>query len=318
MSLVTIILTTLNSERFVARSLESCLNQTHSDVEVLVVDGGSQDRTLEIVGSCTDPRIRIIHQEGNAGKLPGAINLGMANARGDLLTWTQDDSWYEPKAIETMVRYLNANPDVDLVYTDYWDVDENGRRLRYQRVNPPELFLKDDVIRQCFLFRRAVYEAIGPQDTEAFPVHEVPWRISIIEEFQVRPLHVPLLNYTVHTDSLTGRIGNRELRRMTASLLWDKGYFDEPRYRRRLAEIDILEAYGVYIWEGDYSKFLKFALLGIKQDWRWLTNLGLLKLMLISLMPVRESYRVDWVARWKEDRFGDTNSELGRRDWRKT
>jgi glycosyltransferase involved in cell wall biosynthesis len=296
-SLVTIILTTLNSERFAGRSIESCLGQTHSDLELLIVDGGSKDRTPEIVHSFKDPRVRLIHQEANAGKLPGAINLGLANARGDFFTWTQDDCWFEPSAIETMLDYLNAHPDVGLVYTDYWEVNEAGERLRYQRVNPPECILRDDVIRQCFLARRQVYEKIGPQETQYFPVHEVPWRVRVAEQFRIEPLHTPLYNYTVHSGSLTGRIGNRALRRQSARILFERDYFDKQAYQRRLAEIDINYAYEQYIEEGSYSDFFRYGLLGIRKDWRWLRNYGLLKLMAMSLLPGRDGFRSKWLSR---------------------
>ena len=112
MSLVSIITTTLNSEKFLSCSIESCLNQTHQDLELIIVDGGSNDRTLEIISGFDDDRIRLIHQDGNLGKLPGAINLGLKNAFGEYITWMQDDAWYENDAIETMASFLEGNPEI--------------------------------------------------------------------------------------------------------------------------------------------------------------------------------------------------------------
>src|SRR5437016_3657116 len=89
--LVSIVLTTLNGARYLRESIDSCLGQTYRNIELIVVDGGSTDGTLDIVASYYDPRLRLIHQEHNEGKLPGAINLGLADARGELLTWMQDD-----------------------------------------------------------------------------------------------------------------------------------------------------------------------------------------------------------------------------------
>jgi glycosyltransferase involved in cell wall biosynthesis len=151
--LVTIILTTLNSERFLARSIDSCLVQTYPNLEVIVVDGASTDATLEIVSAYDDPRIRLIHQVANEGRLPGALNLGMSKAQGKFITWIQDDSWFVPDALKVMVEFLRNRPEVSLVYTDYWDVDEHEQVLQYQRVNSPEPknWLCDDVIRQSFL-----------------------------------------------------------------------------------------------------------------------------------------------------------------------
>ena len=301
MKLVSIILTTLNSERFVARAIENCLNQSYPTIELLIVDGGSQDRTLEIVGRYDDARLRVIHQPANSGKLPGAINLGMANARGDFITWGQDDSWYEPNAIEVMVEYLEKHPEVALVYTDYWDVDEDGHRLRYQKVNLPSEMLVDDVIRQCFLFRQLVYETIGPQDSQYFPIHEVPWRIRVMSQFKVEPLHIPLQYYTVHANSLTGRIGTWSLERSTVNALYKEGYLDAKERRQRLAKIDIDQAYAAFVRQGQYDEFWKYALAGIAKNGRWLINLGLWKLALVSLTPFRGSYRNRLYSRWRRE-----------------
>jgi glycosyltransferase involved in cell wall biosynthesis len=288
---VTIILTTLNSEKFIERSLESCLTQTHPDLELLVVDGGSTDQTLEIVTQYRDHRIRIINQIDNEGKLPGAINLGLEHATGEMITWTQDDCWYEPNAIEVMHNYLVANNDVGLVYADYYDVDESGNRIQYQTVHPPEDILKDDVIRSCFLFRREVYETVGPQNPDHHPVHEVPWRIKITRYFKIYPIHVPLMYYVVRQGSLTGRTGNRILWRMTARVLLDEGIFDKRMYRQSLAQADMNQAFIEFIHHENYRLFRKYALSGIWLDWRFLLDRGIIKFLVVSFLPVRKKYR---------------------------
>lgn len=302
MSLVTIILTTLNSERFLTRSIMSCLHQTHADLELIVVDGGSQDRTLDIVSGFKDVRIRIIHQQGNCGWLPGAINLGMSEARGDYVTWAQDDCWYESNAIEIMLKYLNDHSKVALVYADYWDVDEAGARIRYQLVNPPSCMLVDDVVRHCFLMRREVCERIGPQDTQYFPVHEVPWRVRVARNFVIEPLHTPLLHYTINPNSLTGRFRSPfEPEYLVANALWNEGYLDAKMYRHRIAKIHIDEAYHEFVLKGNYRAFRRHALEGVWRDCSWLGNRGLWKLAVMSVLPLRNNFRNTLVERWTEE-----------------
>ena len=298
--LVTIILTTLNSERYLARSIESCLNQTYDHFELVVIDGGSHDRTLDIIGSYKDPRISLFHQGDNVGKLPGALNLGMAKSRGEFLTWTQDDSWYDKRAIETMLGYLTVNPDVDLVYTDYWEMDADGERLRYQRVNKPERVLEEDVVGQCFLFRRSVYDIIGAQNTDYFPVHEVPWRVRVAERFKVRPLHVPLLKYSVHNDSLTARFGSWTLQRMMAKALMMEQQISRSDYQRRVARIDIDEAYDNYVLQGNFGAFWQCLVRGLLRNPTYLTDRGLVRLMLMSLTPWRGQSRMTMYKAWQE------------------
>lgn len=298
-ALVTIILTTLNSERYIGRSIKSCLAQSHPNLELLIVDGGSQDGTLAIVAGYDDERIQLIHQPANSGKLPGAINLGMAQARGAFITWTQDDSWYDPQAIETMLAYLQQRPAVALVYCDYWDVDETGRRLRYQRVNSPDHRLDDDVVRQCFLFRREVYEKIGPQDTRYFPIHEVPWRLRLMQEFTAEPLHVALMDYMVHPHSLTGRIGGWQLQRLVEVALLAEGHITQAEQRRRLARIDLGEAFDQYVLQGQYRAFWRLLLSAGRRDWHKLMNRGVWKMMLFSLLPGRDAFRRRLLADWQ-------------------
>jgi glycosyltransferase involved in cell wall biosynthesis len=298
--LITIILTTLNSEKYVSKSVQSCLDQSLSDLELLIVDGGSTDRTLEIIAGFQDPRIRVINQAGNTGKLPGAINLGLANARGEYITWTQDDCWYELDAMETMLNFLIDHPDVSLVYADYLEVDDAGAPIKYQAVHPPEDILIDDVIRVCFLMRRQVYNAIGPQEPKYHPVHEVPWRVKVVKRFKISPLHRQLMVYIVRDGSLTGQFGNRQLRWMTSKILLDEGIIDQKVYKECLSQAEMDQAFIEFIDHGNYGGFWKYAISGIRLNPRWLMNRGLLKFMLISIMPTRDKFREVQEARTRK------------------
>ena len=297
--LVSLVLTTLNSERYLARSMASCLGQSHDKLELLIVDGGSTDRTLDIVRAAGDPRIRLIHQPGNAGKLPGAINLGLAEARGDLLTWAQSDCWYEPNALEMMVTFLAEHPEVDQVYTDYWEVDEAGQTLNYRPAGPLADLLVADVVGVCFLFRRAVYAAIGPQAVEYYPVHDVPWRIRAARQFRFQPLHVPLLHYVFHPGSLTNQFGRWNLQLLMAQALAQEGLLNPAAYQRRLGKIALDEAYEVFIFHGDFRRFWQALFRGARHDWRVLKNPGLWRLMLISLSPDRTKRQRALQSSWR-------------------
>lgn len=80
-TLVSIVLPVLNSAQYLEQSLRNCLNQSHRAVELIIVDGGSSDSTLEICRQYSDSRIRVIEQSDNRGKLPGALNLGFSMAK---------------------------------------------------------------------------------------------------------------------------------------------------------------------------------------------------------------------------------------------
>ena len=114
--LVSIILPTYNGKRFLRESIESVINQTYKDWELIVVNDCSTDNTLQIIEEYAqkDNRIKYITNEINS-KLPQSLNNGFKLAKGEYYTWTSDDNKYYPTAIEEMVQFLDINNDVDLV-----------------------------------------------------------------------------------------------------------------------------------------------------------------------------------------------------------
>lgn len=101
--MVSIIMSSYNAGEFIAKGLESCLKQTHSDLEVIVVDDCSIDNTVEIVESYAkkDNRIRLIKHECNKGN-GAARNTGVANIRGDYTIFLDCDDYLEVDCIETL------------------------------------------------------------------------------------------------------------------------------------------------------------------------------------------------------------------------
>ena len=105
--LVSVVLPTYNGSKWLSQSIDSILKQTYRNLELIIVDDASTDSTPELIMSFAsrDPRIRIISHKSNK-KLPQSLNDGFAIANGDYFTWTSDDNWYEPTAIEEMVTAL--------------------------------------------------------------------------------------------------------------------------------------------------------------------------------------------------------------------
>jgi glycosyltransferase involved in cell wall biosynthesis len=202
--LVTIVLPTYNGTKYLGRSLASCLAQTHPRLEVVVVDDGSGPEVARIVETYDDSRIRYLRHPVNRG-LPAALNTGFAAARGQLLTWTSDDNYYAPDAIEQMVRFLSTHGDVDFVYADAWQIDADGDVVGSLRVPPPEWLKVKNRVGGCFLYRRAVYEALGDYDSRAVLAEDYDYWLRIMQRFTMQRLFCSLYYYRFHDHSLTGR-----------------------------------------------------------------------------------------------------------------
>jgi len=136
-------------------------------------------------------------------KLPGALNVGFGQARGDYLTWTSDDNCYRPEALATMVNYLQSDSGVDIVYCDYTAIDENGKTLEKVIVNNPEHLWNGNCIGACFLYRRALHEKLGGYDENLFLAEDYDFWLRASLFFKLQPLHEDLYLYRRHTGSLT-------------------------------------------------------------------------------------------------------------------
>lgn len=204
--LVSIVLPTYNGSRYLDQAVQSCLNQTHTDWELIIVDDASTDDTPARIAKylAEDGRIRSLRHETNR-KLPGALNTGFSLAKGDYLTWTSDDNCYRPNAIAEMVAFLESCQDVDVVYTDYSEIDQEGRVLQKITIKDPEVLLRYNAIGPCFLCRRNVHETVGGYDDNLFLAEDYDFWLRASVLFRLQPLHKDLYLYRRHSDSLSAK-----------------------------------------------------------------------------------------------------------------
>ncbi|MCL5059538.1 MAG: glycosyltransferase [Candidatus Thermoplasmatota archaeon] len=203
--LVSVVLPTYKRAHLLARAIRSVLDQTHANLELIVVDDNSPDDTAAVVQSFDDPRIRYFRNDPNL-KLPRALNRGFSEARGDYLTWTSDDNLLADHAIEKMVARLQAG-DCDFVYADYWlfsEEDAAGRPLDiYHDRLPGELQLeKGNHIGACFLYTRRLYGAVGDYDPELFLVEDYDYFLRAAQRFRFCHLAEPLYYFRRDDDTL--------------------------------------------------------------------------------------------------------------------
>ena len=110
--MISVIVPSYNRESTIRRSVMSVLNQTYRDIELIVVDDGSQDKTLEILGEIDDARLRIIKHQTNRGAC-AARNTGIMNSRGDLIAFQDSDDFWRKNKLEEQVKVLNDyNADI--------------------------------------------------------------------------------------------------------------------------------------------------------------------------------------------------------------
>lgn len=278
---VSIVLPTYNGSRHLSESIESCLAQTHADLEVIVVDDASDDDTPEVLRRCRDPRLRILRHETNR-KLPAALNTGFASSSGNFLTWTSDDNRYHPDAISKMLAALHRNPEAGLVYAGFRLIDPSGNVTRTVEAEPPRMLVRKPVVGACFLYRREVYEQIGDYRQERAGIEDYDYWLRVAARFTIVALPEILYDYRVHPHSLTGSMSCSDIARAYDSLQTDVFGPDAGRFRRHLGELYMSRAFEAYL-TSRYDKVAGNVLKGVINDRSFLGNRGVYSILVRSL-----------------------------------
>jgi hypothetical protein len=210
---VSIVLPTYNGSKYIRQSIESCLRQTYSNLELIVVDDASKDDIGKIVQEFRDPRVRYIRHEQNRGIAEG-LNTGFRHASGGYLTWTSDDNYYAEQAIEAMVRFLKTYPSIDFVYAENYIVSEGQTTWKggtVRRNEPPESLATNNYVGACFLYTRKVYETIGRYNPKTFLAEDYDYWVRVAKQFRMQRLFRRLYYYRFHEDSLTSKCAAEEV-----------------------------------------------------------------------------------------------------------
>ena len=168
--LVSIVTPSFNQAAYLEETIQSVLAQDYPNIEYLIIDGGSQDGSIDIIKRYDD-RLAYWVSEPDQGQTD-AINKGFERSRGEILAWINSDDTYLPHAVSEAVEFLSKHPDIGMVYGDANLIDTHGRvigkfparqtdyaRLRRGYVHIPQ---------QASFFRGALWQQVGPLDTSFY------------------------------------------------------------------------------------------------------------------------------------------------------
>jgi glycosyltransferase involved in cell wall biosynthesis len=185
---VSLVTPVLNGAPFIRATIESVLAQTQAPFEYVIVDGGSEDGTLDIARAYAD-RVRLI--TGPDGGQSDAIRKGFAATGGEFIGYLNADDTLLPGALETLATELAAHPAAAMVYGDALHVDADGRPIAPY---PTRAFDAELLAHRCFiaqpatLIRRSAYDAVGGIDfTLQFAMDYDLW-FRLADRFEIRYL----------------------------------------------------------------------------------------------------------------------------------
>lgn len=190
---ISIVTPSFNQGEFIEETLRSVRSQGHSDVEHIVIDGGSTDDTLSILERHKST-LAYVQSRPDGGQTDALIQ-GFARATGDVLAWLNSDDLYEPDTLADVVDHFRNHPDDRFIYGDATWVDRDGSVLRRKREMGFNRFIwlrtHNYVPQPSAFWRRDLYEEVGGLD----PSFDLAMDSDLWIRFADRatPRHVPRL-----------------------------------------------------------------------------------------------------------------------------
>ncbi|WP_251961926.1 glycosyltransferase [Pseudomonas sp. Marseille-Q5299] len=170
--LVTVIIASYNHARYIEASINSVINQTYKNIELLVVDDGSKDESPAVLKRLQEQHGFDLRFQANQG-LARTLNDAIARARGDLIVPFGSDDIMMPHRIATQVEYMNGKPEVGICSANIETIDQDGnvmgareqrnRNLPFRRLDFDDLFLdrKPGPMAATLMLRREALEKVG-------------------------------------------------------------------------------------------------------------------------------------------------------------
>jgi glycosyltransferase involved in cell wall biosynthesis len=230
--LVTVIIPAYNAAFFIGRAVKSILDQSWENIEVILVDDGSSDHTADVIRSFPDQRLVYSYQR-NAGQGP-ARNKGLAQARGQYITFLDADDRYLPGKIEKQVGFLEAHSDYALCYCNALHFYTGSRdRLFRKQVSGrsgnilPELLESSFINPNTVMVRRKVFDKVrGFNETRYYPEDWDLWLRIALAGYQFGYLDEDLVVVEIRPDGNTTMDIQATLKANAIAMF--KRYFPHP------------------------------------------------------------------------------------------
>jgi len=298
---VSIIVAAYNGEKYIRETIESLLNQEEKNIEVLVVDDGSTDKTAEIVKSFTDPRIRYFYQN-NSGSQAAPRNKGIKEAKGDFIgLCDQDDLWYANKIEKQIESYENCEnkKDIGIIISSADLIDDKGKKTGVAKV-PFEGFLGSkesykkllagDFITACsVLVPKKVLDEVGLFDEGLAGVDDYDLFLRIVEKYGILAINEPLCAWRqseesfsadkakqyIETEKIFQKIERKDksepvsighgknLVRIFLALVLSKRYAEAEQYAKKITSFPVSVKIKIILTTYSFSPKLSFFLVRV-------------------------------------------------------
>ncbi len=201
--LISVIVAVRNGERFIQQALQSIVNQTYQNWEIILVDGHSTDRTVELAQPFS--KLRYVPQTGQG--VTDGYNLGIAESKGEYIAFLSHDDLWEPNKLRVQMQYFHDHPEVQYVIGYFIAFLEPGDPVHPSLQKHILQGTHVGKIMETLLAKKALFDQIGNLDIESDVASDVEWYA------RAQDMHVPygvvpdvILRKRIHNKNTTQNI----------------------------------------------------------------------------------------------------------------
>lgn len=203
--LISVYITNYNYGQFITKAIESLLNQSFQDFEVIIIDDGSSDNSKEIIESYSEnPKVKIIFQK-NKG-LNVTNNIALRVAQGKYIMRLDADDYLDSNALLVMMNIMEKDDELGLVFPDYYIVDEQENILRIEKRHKfdEDVTLMDQPAHgACTMIRKKFLQILGGYDEQYKCQDGYELWVKFTSKYKVTNVDTPLFYYRRHGANLT-------------------------------------------------------------------------------------------------------------------
>lgn len=220
MTTISIIVPAYNAERTILETIKSVQQQTFSDFELIVINDGSTDRTLELVNAITDSRLKVFSYSN--GGLPTARNRGITHATGEFIAFLDADDLWTPDKLELQLTTLKQHPEAGVAYSWNYFMDEQGKSFHASE----PIFFEGNIYAPLLLnnflangsnplIRRRAIDSVGEFDATLASCEDWDFYLRLAARWSFVVVPKPQILYRLSSSSMSSKIEIMEKSKLT-------------------------------------------------------------------------------------------------------
>ena len=210
--LVSVVMPAYNAEKFAVKSIQSVLNQTFKNFELIIVDDASSDKTPQIIKEIQriDPRIRIITNKTNL-LIAKSLNIGIKSARAKFIARMDIDDIAHPDRLALQYELLKKNPKIAIVGANMTIIDDKDNEITKREYPTSSKALKKLMFRYSpfghpvIMIRKSIFNEFGGYKENIFPCEDIHLWFQIGSKYEFASIAKPLLKYRIKLASSSHR-----------------------------------------------------------------------------------------------------------------